>query len=140
MNIYLRQRWVDPRLAFMNYSKADMLELDIKLMSQVWVPDTFFRSVSLSLSLSLSLFISIPLLLSFLFYVYPPPPLSLYLSVPLILPLSLSISVSASVSICLCLSLFPPLSFSLPMYESVSLLFLFDSLYLCLPPYRYVLI
>lgn len=44
MNMYLRQRWVDPRLAFMNYSKADMLELDIKLMSQVWVPDTFFRN------------------------------------------------------------------------------------------------
>ncbi|GFN78064.1 glycine receptor subunit alpha-1 [Plakobranchus ocellatus] len=44
MNMYLRQRWVDPRLAFMNYSSADMLELDIKLMSQVWVPDTFFRN------------------------------------------------------------------------------------------------
>ncbi|BFZ14997.1 hypothetical protein BsWGS_18036 [Bradybaena similaris] len=44
MNIYLRQRWVDPRLAFTNYSKANMMELDAKIMSQVWVPDTFFRN------------------------------------------------------------------------------------------------
>ncbi|XP_059152854.1 glycine receptor subunit alpha-2-like [Physella acuta] len=44
MNIYLRQRWVDPRLQFMNYSKATWLEIDIKLMSMIWVPDTFFRN------------------------------------------------------------------------------------------------
>ncbi|CAG5133409.1 unnamed protein product, partial [Candidula unifasciata] len=44
MNIYLRQRWVDPRLSFSNYSKANMMELDAKIMSQVWVPDTFFRN------------------------------------------------------------------------------------------------
>nr|NP_001191520.1 GluClAc2 [Aplysia californica]ACT37244.1 GluClAc2 [Aplysia californica] len=44
LHIYLRQRWVDPRLQFMNYSRAVWLELDAKLMSKVWVPDTFFRN------------------------------------------------------------------------------------------------
>ncbi|XP_076447087.1 glycine receptor subunit alpha-2-like isoform X2 [Babylonia areolata] len=44
LNVYLRQRWVDPRLQFMNYSRAEWLELDTKLMRKVWVPDTFFRN------------------------------------------------------------------------------------------------
>ncbi|CAL1532978.1 unnamed protein product [Lymnaea stagnalis] len=44
MNIYLRQRWIDPRLQFMNYSRAQWLEIDFKLMSMIWVPDTFFRN------------------------------------------------------------------------------------------------
>ncbi|XP_055894619.1 glycine receptor subunit alpha-2-like isoform X2 [Biomphalaria glabrata] len=44
MNIYLRQRWIDPRLQFVNLSKALWLEIDFKLMSLIWVPDTFFRN------------------------------------------------------------------------------------------------
>ncbi|XP_041359695.1 glycine receptor subunit alpha-3-like [Gigantopelta aegis] len=44
MNIYLRQRWTDHRLAFTNYSKTTWLELDTKLMKKIWVPDTFFRN------------------------------------------------------------------------------------------------
>ena len=44
LNIYLRQRWVDPRLQFINYSRTEWLELDTKIMKKVWVPDTFFRN------------------------------------------------------------------------------------------------
>ncbi|XP_070198094.1 glycine receptor subunit alpha-2-like [Littorina saxatilis] len=44
LNIYLRQRWIDPRLQFINYSRQTWLELDTKIMKKVWVPDTFFRN------------------------------------------------------------------------------------------------
>nr|KAG5709219.1 hypothetical protein BaRGS_017971 [Batillaria attramentaria] len=44
LNIYLRQRWVDPRLQFINHSHSEWLELDTKIMRKVWVPDTFFRN------------------------------------------------------------------------------------------------
>ncbi|XP_076468092.1 glycine receptor subunit alpha-2-like [Babylonia areolata] len=44
LNIYLRQRWVDPRLQFINHSRTEWLELDTRLMKKVWVPDTFFRN------------------------------------------------------------------------------------------------
>ncbi|KAL8605720.1 hypothetical protein ACOMHN_041127 [Nucella lapillus] len=44
LNIYLRQRWVDPRLQFMNHSHTEWLELDTRIMKKVWVPDTFFRN------------------------------------------------------------------------------------------------
>ncbi|XP_046574090.1 glycine receptor subunit alpha-2-like isoform X2 [Haliotis rubra] len=44
LNVYLRQRWVDPRLQYINFSKTDWLELDTKIMQKVWVPDTFFRN------------------------------------------------------------------------------------------------
>lgn len=44
LNIYLRQRWMDPRLQFINHSRSAWLELDTKIMQKVWVPDTFFRN------------------------------------------------------------------------------------------------
>ncbi|PVD34536.1 hypothetical protein C0Q70_05811 [Pomacea canaliculata] len=44
LNMYLRQRWIDPRLQFVNHSRSEWLELDTKIMQKVWVPDTFFRN------------------------------------------------------------------------------------------------
>ncbi|ESO93833.1 hypothetical protein LOTGIDRAFT_182253, partial [Lottia gigantea] len=44
ITIYLRQKWVDSRLQFPDYNKSDWLELDTRRISDVWVPDTFFRN------------------------------------------------------------------------------------------------
>ncbi|XP_052791563.1 glycine receptor subunit alpha-2-like [Mya arenaria] len=42
MDIFLRQKWEDKRLEYGNTSELPWLELDNKMMSRVWIPDTFF--------------------------------------------------------------------------------------------------
>ncbi|XP_067663258.1 glycine receptor subunit alpha-2-like isoform X2 [Haliotis asinina] len=44
INIYLREKWTDSRLAFMNYTKSDWLELDTRMLDHVWVPDVYFQN------------------------------------------------------------------------------------------------
>ncbi|XP_062605751.1 glycine receptor subunit alpha-1-like, partial [Saccostrea cucullata] len=44
LNAILRQTWIDPRLNFSHLSNISMLELDHRRMSDVWLPDTFFRN------------------------------------------------------------------------------------------------
>ena len=42
MEVFLRQTWVDPRLNFEHLSNFSNLELDQRMMADVWVPDTYF--------------------------------------------------------------------------------------------------
>ncbi|KAI8495440.1 Glycine receptor subunit alpha-3, partial [Branchiostoma belcheri] len=42
VNIFLRQRWNDPRLKFMDYNES--LSLDTSLLAKIWVPDLFFAN------------------------------------------------------------------------------------------------
>ncbi|XP_052281275.1 glycine receptor subunit alpha-2-like [Dreissena polymorpha] len=42
LDIFLRQKWTDPRLKYGNMSELEWLELDSKMMDKVWVPDTYF--------------------------------------------------------------------------------------------------
>lgn len=42
LNLFLYQTWVDPRLNFTKYSNFSSLELDQKMIENVWVPDTYF--------------------------------------------------------------------------------------------------
>lgn len=42
MEAFLRQTWVDPRLNYEHLSNFSNLELDQRMMGDVWVPDTYF--------------------------------------------------------------------------------------------------
>lgn len=42
MEVFLRQTWVDPRLKYEHLSNFSNLELDQRMMANVWVPDTYF--------------------------------------------------------------------------------------------------
>lgn len=42
METFLRQTWVDPRLNYEHLSNFSNLELDQRMMADVWVPDTYF--------------------------------------------------------------------------------------------------
>ncbi|KAH3831314.1 glycine receptor subunit alpha-2-like [Dreissena polymorpha] len=42
LDIFLRQKWTDPRLQYGHLYQKEHLELDSKMMDKVWVPDTFF--------------------------------------------------------------------------------------------------
>lgn len=42
LNLFLYQQWVDPRLNYTKYSDFPNLELDQKMIENVWVPDTYF--------------------------------------------------------------------------------------------------
>ncbi|XP_046380472.1 glycine receptor subunit alpha-2-like isoform X2 [Haliotis rufescens] len=44
VEIYLTMSWIDERLIFLNYSNSKWLEIDTKLMADVWVPDVYFRN------------------------------------------------------------------------------------------------
>ncbi|XP_021348240.1 glycine receptor subunit alpha-3-like isoform X2 [Mizuhopecten yessoensis] len=44
VDIFLRQKWTDPRLVFINMTDITRLELDQKLIDKVWVPDTIFTN------------------------------------------------------------------------------------------------
>ncbi|XP_033742246.1 glycine receptor subunit alpha-3-like [Pecten maximus] len=44
VDIFLRQKWTDPRLVFTNMTDITRLELDQKLINKVWVPDTIFTN------------------------------------------------------------------------------------------------
>ncbi|XP_060084024.1 glycine receptor subunit alphaZ1-like isoform X2 [Ylistrum balloti] len=44
VDIFLRQKWIDPRLVFTNMTDITRLELDQKLIDKVWVPDTIFTN------------------------------------------------------------------------------------------------
>ncbi|XP_041360172.1 glycine receptor subunit alpha-2-like [Gigantopelta aegis] len=44
INLYLRQQWTDPRLVFLGYNKSIWLELDTRMLQNVWVPDVYFRN------------------------------------------------------------------------------------------------
>ncbi|XP_069129490.1 glycine receptor subunit alpha-3-like isoform X2 [Argopecten irradians] len=44
VDIFLRQKWTDPRLVFTNMTDIIRLELDQKLIDKVWVPDTIFTN------------------------------------------------------------------------------------------------
>ena len=45
MDLYLRQAWRDPRLAFEPFRNISKLRLMGKPWDSVWVPDTFFRNI-----------------------------------------------------------------------------------------------
>ncbi|XP_041359478.1 glycine receptor subunit alphaZ1-like [Gigantopelta aegis] len=42
LNAFVTQEWVDRRLRFLGLIDAEYLELDTKLMDDIWVPDLFF--------------------------------------------------------------------------------------------------
>ncbi|KAK7098022.1 hypothetical protein V1264_004913 [Littorina saxatilis] len=44
MTFYLRRKWVDKRLSFPTFRASAVLELDNRLIDQLWVPDIFFRN------------------------------------------------------------------------------------------------
>ena len=44
ITFYLRQKWVDERLAFPTFRGSEVLELDTHLKDRLWVPDIFFRN------------------------------------------------------------------------------------------------
>ncbi|XP_060084313.1 glycine receptor subunit alpha-2-like [Ylistrum balloti] len=44
VTIFLRQKWIDNRLKYPPVSGMKMLELDNRMIDQVWVPDTFFAN------------------------------------------------------------------------------------------------
>ncbi|XP_046577714.1 glycine receptor subunit alpha-2-like [Haliotis rubra] len=44
LTIFLRQTWQDTRLRYGSLPNIDALELDTRIMSQVWVPDLFFTN------------------------------------------------------------------------------------------------
>ena len=41
MNFLLRQRWTDPRLKYETNENVTRIELDSKVMHQIWVPDVY---------------------------------------------------------------------------------------------------
>lgn len=43
MNIFLRQQWNDPRLAYSEYPD-DSLDLDPSMLDSIWKPDLFFAN------------------------------------------------------------------------------------------------
>jgi len=44
LNAFIQQEWVDTRLQFFGLINAPYLELDSKLMEEVWVPDLYFTN------------------------------------------------------------------------------------------------
>lgn len=44
MNIFLRQRWNDPRLRLPREFKSDSLTVDPKMFKCLWKPDLFFAN------------------------------------------------------------------------------------------------
>ncbi|KAK3099951.1 hypothetical protein FSP39_012430, partial [Pinctada imbricata] len=42
MNFYLRQSWTDERLRYSSPSNISRLELDLKSMEKIWIPDSYF--------------------------------------------------------------------------------------------------
>ncbi|XP_012944642.1 glycine receptor subunit alphaZ1 [Aplysia californica] len=44
VSIFLRQTWVDQRMTYNKLPGVDMLELDTRVMGEVWVPDLFFTN------------------------------------------------------------------------------------------------
>ena len=44
MNIFLRQRWNDPRLRLPTDFKSDSLTVDPKMFQCLWKPDLFFAN------------------------------------------------------------------------------------------------
>ncbi|KAL4230129.1 ligand-gated ion channel [Mactra antiquata] len=44
LSTFVSQEWRDTRLSFRNLIKEDYLELDSRLMENVWVPDLYFRN------------------------------------------------------------------------------------------------
>ena len=43
MNVFLRQQWNDPRLAYKEYPD-DSLDLDPSMLDSIWKPDLFFAN------------------------------------------------------------------------------------------------
>ena len=43
MNIFLRSRWNDPRLAFSDYD-AEAVALHPSMLDEIWKPDIFFAN------------------------------------------------------------------------------------------------
>lgn len=43
MNVFLRQQWNDPRLAYREYPD-DSLDLDPSMLDSIWKPDLFFAN------------------------------------------------------------------------------------------------
>lgn len=43
VNIFLRQQWNDPRLAYSEYPD-DSLDLDPSMLDSIWKPDLFFAN------------------------------------------------------------------------------------------------
>lgn len=43
MNVFLRQQWNDPRLAYHEYPD-DSLDLDPSMLDSIWKPDLFFAN------------------------------------------------------------------------------------------------
>ncbi|OWF35391.1 glycine receptor subunit alphaZ1-like [Mizuhopecten yessoensis] len=44
MNMFIQQEWYDPRLQFFGLIDSTYLELDSKLINDVWVPDLYFTN------------------------------------------------------------------------------------------------
>lgn len=44
MTMFLRQRWVDPRLSYTPIPGVRSLELDTKIMDKIWVPDLYIQN------------------------------------------------------------------------------------------------
>ncbi|GFS04968.1 glycine receptor subunit alpha-3 [Elysia marginata] len=42
VSIYLRQSWLDPRATYDPLPGVDLLEMDARLMNEIWVPDMYF--------------------------------------------------------------------------------------------------
>ncbi|RUS79105.1 hypothetical protein EGW08_013115, partial [Elysia chlorotica] len=42
LSMYLRQKWVDPRTTYDPLPGVDLLEMDARVMNQIWVPDMYF--------------------------------------------------------------------------------------------------
>lgn len=43
LNVFLRQKWNDPRLAYREYPD-DSLDLDPSMLDSIWKPDLFFAN------------------------------------------------------------------------------------------------
>lgn len=43
LNVFLRQQWNDPRLAYKEYPD-DSLDLDPSMLDSIWKPDLFFAN------------------------------------------------------------------------------------------------
>lgn len=44
MNMFIQQEWYDPRLQFFGLIDSTYLELDARLIKDVWVPDLYFTN------------------------------------------------------------------------------------------------
>lgn len=44
VEMFLTEEWYDERLHFSNSTDSERLEVDSKMMDNVWVPDVFFRN------------------------------------------------------------------------------------------------